>query len=413
MTSVDALGRTAGTAPERHPELDEDLSAKQIHLIRTTYRLIGEQGVHRVSLQEIADAAGVSKSLVPYYFKTKENLILTTMRWVLSRVSQQVRDAMAAAETPEQKILAMIDVIFVGPEANRSFYVTYLDLVGHAARVDRFGELSATFRAIVNSLYADVVRSGSEQGAFSVVDVDEAATTLRAIVEGLFLSWLQEEDWRGQHASYRQACKRAVLTSLGARPQAAPSPLMRLHQGNGVDGGLTPPTEVRDPASTDRTVSRPGRRTDRKERVAGVEHETAASRPWAPLRPGLLQVDSDGGGHLLGSRCPSCSACFFPQRRVCARCLYEPLEPTPFSGRGSVYSFTVVHQAPPEFPVPYVLAYVDLPDGVRVLGRVDGAEPEDVRIGMELDFELEPAGEDEEGRRVMSYGFRPRESEEA
>lgn len=209
---------TTAAAQTSQPRLDEQLSERQVQLIRSTYRLIGERGVHRASLREIAGAAGMSKGLIPYYFKTKENLILATMRWVLSETGERIRRAMAGARTPEEQILAMVDAIFVEPEANRRFYVAYLDLVEHAARVHRFGELSATFQGYVNSLYAEVIGSGVAQGAFAADDVDEAAAALRAIVDGLFLQWLQEEDWRGQHTRYRDACKRAVLTLLSAPP---------------------------------------------------------------------------------------------------------------------------------------------------------------------------------------------------
>jgi hypothetical protein len=78
-------------------------------------------------------------------------------------------------------------------------------------------ELRATFDGIVNSLNADVIREGVAQGAFVVDDVDEAAMALRALVDGLFLQWLQEDDWRGQHARYRDVCKREALQLLGAR----------------------------------------------------------------------------------------------------------------------------------------------------------------------------------------------------
>jgi AcrR family transcriptional regulator len=197
-----------------HAALDEPLSEKQVHMVRSTYRLIGEQGVHRVSLQDIATAAGVSKGLVPYYFKTKENLILTTMRWVLHQVAERIRQSMAGAQTAEERLLAMLDVIWAEPEANRRFYVVYLDLVEYAAREHRFGELSQTFREVVNSLYAEVIRSGVAEGAFRADDVEEAAAGMRAVIEGVFLQWLQEEDWRALHPAYRDVCTRAVLTYL-------------------------------------------------------------------------------------------------------------------------------------------------------------------------------------------------------
>ncbi len=212
---------TVARAELGHPGLAEPLSAKQVQLIRSTYRLIGDRGVHEASLRRIAEAAGMSKGLIPYYFQTKENLILATMRWVLAETGERIRRAMAGARTPEEQILAMVDAIFVEPEANRRFYIAYLDLVEHAARVDRFGELSATFQGFMNSLYAEVIRSGVEQGAFAADDVDEAAAALRALIDGLFLQWLQEDDWREQHTRYRDACKRAVLSLLSAAPASS------------------------------------------------------------------------------------------------------------------------------------------------------------------------------------------------
>lgn len=195
--------------------LDDSLSPKQIHLIRTTYQAISEQGVHRVSLQEIADRAGVSKGIILYHFKTKDQLILRTMEWVLSRNAERIRQAIAGEQSPRRQVTVMIDVIFLDPDANRRYYLTYLDVLDHAARVAEFGKMTATFRSIINALYTVVIRNGVDGGVFSVVDVDEASTTMRAIIDGLFLQWLQEDDWKGTHAGYQEHCERAVLTYLG------------------------------------------------------------------------------------------------------------------------------------------------------------------------------------------------------
>ena len=103
-------------------------------------------------------------------------------------------------------------------------------------------ELSATFDGIVNSLNADVIRLGAAQGAFAVDDVDEAAMALRALVDGLFLQWLQKDDWRREHARYRNVCKRAALQLLGARPSArteAPAEVLPLRKLEQVHGSAT------------------------------------------------------------------------------------------------------------------------------------------------------------------------------
>src|ERR1051325_4565195 len=154
--------------------LKADATPEQERLIRTTYRLIGTKGMHRMTLQNVADEAQVSKALVLYYFKTKENLVLVTMRWVLAQVAERVAAAIAAADAPEDKVRAAIDAIFVDALRNRNFYLAYTDLIAHGARNHRFGELNSTFRSIVNGAYAELIRSGMD-GPFRVDDLDEAA----------------------------------------------------------------------------------------------------------------------------------------------------------------------------------------------------------------------------------------------
>lgn len=196
--------------------LAEELPPKQVHLIRTTYEAISEKGAHRVPLQEIADRAGVSKGVILYYFHTKDALIRRTMQWVLSRTAIRLREAVATMPSAEEQVVTMVDVIFFSPDANRRFYLTYVDLMDHAARLDEFEKLNATFRSIVNASYAKVIAGGIKTGEFRDVDVDEAATTVRALVDGLFLQWLQEKDWKKAHAGYKAMCKRAVLAYLRA-----------------------------------------------------------------------------------------------------------------------------------------------------------------------------------------------------
>jgi len=194
----------------------EALTPKEAHLIRSAYKVMGEKGLSHLSLQDVADEAGVSKAILPYYFESKENLTLLTMRWVLARVAGRIRDAIGGVEGAEGKVSAMIDAIFVSPESNRRFYLVFFDFLGYAARSDKFADVASTFHDICNSLYAEVVCLGQEEGVFRDVDAWEAATVVRALVDGLFTQWVQDRDWEGSHHEYREICKRSVLVYLTA-----------------------------------------------------------------------------------------------------------------------------------------------------------------------------------------------------
>ncbi|HEU4492580.1 MAG TPA: TetR/AcrR family transcriptional regulator [Rubrobacteraceae bacterium] len=194
----------------------EALAPKQAHLIRSAYKMMGEKGLSHLSLQDVADEAGVSKAILPYYFDSKENLILLTMRWVLARVAQRIREAIDEVEGAEKKVSAMVDAIFVSPESNRRFYLVFFDFLGYAARNDRFADVGATFHEICNGLYAEVIRVGQEEGVFHKRDAREGATVVRALVDGLFTQWIQDRSWEKSHAECRELCKRSILTYLTA-----------------------------------------------------------------------------------------------------------------------------------------------------------------------------------------------------
>jgi len=206
-------GAPAAAGPQVAPD-GQAYSEKQIHLLRSTYRVLAEKGLQQLSLQHVAEQAGVSKGILLYYFGSKENLVLSTMRWVLGRVAERIRTAVFKAASTEEKVTAMLDAIFIDPKANRDFYLVLLDLLSNAARLDRFGEISTTFRTTVNGVYAHIIEQGIRQGTFHITDANEAAAVVRGIIDGLFLQWLQEADREALHKRTRETCKRAVLAYL-------------------------------------------------------------------------------------------------------------------------------------------------------------------------------------------------------
>ncbi|MFQ5895184.1 MAG: Zn-ribbon domain-containing OB-fold protein [Nitrospinota bacterium] len=83
-------------------------------------------------------------------------------------------------------------------------------------------------------------------------------------------------------------------------------------------------------------------------------------------------------GPFRGWRCRQCGRLAWQEGALCGRCGAADLEPREFSGRGALYSYTRVHVSSPRFreEVPYLLALVDLAEGVRVLGRLVGEAPD-------------------------------------
>lgn len=88
---------------------------------------------------------------------------------------------------------------------------------------------------------------------------------------------------------------------------------------------------------------------------------------------------------MVLQRCDGCGRYRFIPGEICPHCHSRAATWTPVSGRGSVYTYTVVHRAPtPAYQAhaPYVLAQVELEEGPRVSGTVVGVPPDQVSVGM-------------------------------
>ena len=119
----------------------------------------------------------------------------------------------------------------------------------------------------------------------------------------------------------------------------------------------------------------------------------------------------EGEEALEGCRCPGCGDTFYPPRAVCLSCYHEGLDRVALSRRGTLHTFTIARMALPGAFVkaPYVIAQVQLEEGVIIPTVLDDVDPESVQIGMELELVIEKAMSDAEGNDVMAFKFRPPE----
>ncbi len=101
-------------------------------------------------------------------------------------------------------------------------------------------------------------------------------------------------------------------------------------------------------------------------------------------------------GRLLVQRCRQCGRSQLYGRAHCVACR-GPVEWVPASGKGTVYSYTVIHQNPSRsfrHLIPFVVALVDLDEGPRMMSNVVGCPPESVEVGSRVRVTFEPVSEE-------------------
>ncbi|MFQ6059942.1 MAG: Zn-ribbon domain-containing OB-fold protein [Thermoplasmata archaeon] len=104
-------------------------------------------------------------------------------------------------------------------------------------------------------------------------------------------------------------------------------------------------------------------------------------------------------GKIAGTKCRNCGTLHFPPRADCDICMSSNVEWVERKSKGRIITYTTIHAGPTGFEdvVPYTICVVDLEGGGRLLGWLDDAKEEDIRIGQEVSISLKKL----EGDRVI------------
>lgn len=100
----------------------------------------------------------------------------------------------------------------------------------------------------------------------------------------------------------------------------------------------------------------------------------ASASPVAETQP---YWDAAAQGTLLVKRCTACQRLHHYPRALCPFCLSDRTEWQPVSGRGTLYTFSVMRRV----QVPYAIAYVTLDEGVTLMTNIIDCDFDQLRIG--------------------------------
>ncbi len=114
--------------------------------------------------------------------------------------------------------------------------------------------------------------------------------------------------------------------------------------------------------------------------------------------------------NLVGTKCGNCGKVDFPPRAVCPDCGRKSVGKMvshKLSGKGTVVTHTTIYDAPSQFDMqkPYVMAIIQMDEGVRLTSQLIDVKPEAVTIGMKVQAAFRKLGQEGEAG-VIHYGYK-------
>ena len=99
---------------------------------------------------------------------------------------------------------------------------------------------------------------------------------------------------------------------------------------------------------------------------------------------------------LCFQQCKNCGTYRHYPRPMCPNCHSMDTQWTPVSGKGKVYSMTVAHRTihPGFMDLPYAVVIVEMEEGIRTVGDIVNAKPDDIYIGMPVEVVFDDVTEE-------------------
>ncbi|MDH5492865.1 MAG: TetR/AcrR family transcriptional regulator [Myxococcales bacterium] len=222
------------STPLRTGLLPEDAASLE-GLLEAAESCFSEAGYAGTSLRQIADRAGVSKSLLHYHFQSKEQLFLEVLVRIYNRLGARVREALGSEGAPAERVLYALDTLFEvlrdSPDIQVQAKVWASSLSNEALR-----EHAERLREHLHQLLVRTMRAVLGGAAEALpLSLEAAADLLWATMSGLGLQTTTNDAARVEAAF--DGLRRLALLALSAAPSRGGGEIGASAASSGAGGG--------------------------------------------------------------------------------------------------------------------------------------------------------------------------------
>lgn len=175
-------------------------------LIKSTIDSIAKRGFAETTLANVAEGACLSRGIVNFHFRSKEALLVETLRYLAGEYRTAWTEALErAGSSAAERLKALIELDFDPRVCNRKKIAVWCAFWGEAKSRPTYlklcEDLDQEYFDVVHALASQV----ADQGGYQAVDAGLVATGFIALVDGLWLNLLLQPR-QFNHNNARRTC---------------------------------------------------------------------------------------------------------------------------------------------------------------------------------------------------------------
>ncbi len=189
------------------------IELRRNQLTHAAYKVVSRKGYYNFTVRDIAKEAGLSTGLVHYYFKNKDDLLVSVLRVMNENLRSYLAKALEQIEDPKEKIIIFMDEAFHLVEREKEYFHVLIDFwtqINHNERIRKANiKLYQSYRAEC----AKIIQEGIGKNVFNNVDVQYTATMIVAFIQGLIIQYIIDNE-AFDYTEYSKKMKSQIVDNL-------------------------------------------------------------------------------------------------------------------------------------------------------------------------------------------------------
>lgn len=171
--------------PKGIPLTEEEIHNRRVEISQAAVRLILEKGFQETSMREIAQAAGMGKSSLYDYFRTKDEILIFVLEEKTAELNERAR-AIANLNLPPDERLRRIEQMHLQFMQENQNLFSRLSFQAQRLKVENQKRIQKG-RYAFQDMVAEIIQEGIDQGIFRAVNpLNSARLLVNSIVSVLY-----------------------------------------------------------------------------------------------------------------------------------------------------------------------------------------------------------------------------------
>ncbi len=167
------------------------LNLRRSQLTKAAYQVVSKKGYYNFTIKDIANEAGLSTGLVHYYFKDKQDLLLTLLKEINSNVRHLLDMEIRESSDPREKLDIFITQAFNIVEREQSYFYVLLDFWTQLNHNERMRNAIRKLYESYRSVCSGILSEGVEAGYFKEdMDIHYTATMIVSMIQGTIIQYV-------------------------------------------------------------------------------------------------------------------------------------------------------------------------------------------------------------------------------